>query len=561
MEPLPVETAGMDFLQNLCSSCQRLNASLAARETDPDQIPRRGWQVLSLPVGKRPQNSSCDFVDSSSTWHQLLADNTDYMSDYSIDVGFIHSTQFVWESFRAGVVAHIPATDLSSPIVRSIEPAAIDWGSLNCWISHCQSSHAECTKADPRSDGLPYLYLIDCVQGLVVRVKRKRNISNAQLRLGPQTRRKAPVEGSWPEGSFSVLDALLTIQDAIRVVRELSLRYLWVDKYCINQADVEEKRLILRNMDQIYEHATATIVAIHGDNDKAGLPDVSTVLRKPQPQVQTQGVVQNSTWATPGWTYQESRLSCRCLFFTENQVYHVCKKTTRSEVIAQEGDSCWISFGLNAAGLNAALYAGENTMSTDFIHDRFAFSKRQLTKESDILDAFRGILNRSPFVTFWGLPIKLRNSKLNAHAEQDKDAPQRRRPGFPSWIWTSVVGEIFNLGRGHQSVLGSYLSGEADVNTNGESPIHIWLSLQHNWVSLDKIVELCRSNVLPEEAVILLYWNDYQKAKKRRFILMLLVWIEDGVAQRKGILGDYRSEYDADVLEKVPKYRRTFILT
>jgi len=138
--------------------------------------------------------------------------------------------------------------------------------------------------------------------------------------------RQAAVQGTWPDGSFSFNDAPLTVQDAVRVVRNLQMKFLWVDKYCINQEQGDERRMMLRNMDQIYENAEATIVAIYGDNDEAGLPGVSIIPGKPQPRSQTaQGclilscppikmVLNASVWATSGWTYQEAWLSRRCLF-------------------------------------------------------------------------------------------------------------------------------------------------------------------------------------------------------------------------------------------------------
>lgn len=65
-------------------------------------------------------------------------------------------------------------------------------------------------------------------------------------------------------------------------------------------------------MDHIYENAEATIVAMYGENDRAGLPGVSGISRRPQscfrtargclvsscPPVST--VTQASVWATRG---------------------------------------------------------------------------------------------------------------------------------------------------------------------------------------------------------------------------------------------------------------------
>ena len=89
------------------------------------------------------------------------------------------------------------------------------------------------------------------------------------------------------EGPFPFEQTPLTIQDAICVVRKLDQRYLWVDKYCIKQEGGPEKELMIRNMGHIYDNAEATIVAVYGENDEAGLPGVSRIPRTPQPRLST----------------------------------------------------------------------------------------------------------------------------------------------------------------------------------------------------------------------------------------------------------------------------------
>ena len=171
--------------------------------------------------------------------------------------------------------------------------------------------------------------------------------------------------------------------------------------------------------------------------------------------------------------------------FTEYQVYSVCQETTRSEAVPSESHRCWISLGLNYGRLDARLY-GEGTAIMDgLIQDRFSFSRRRLTYESDILDAFRGILNRSPFVTFWGVPITPPGAKMDPHTglalgllwcrrdkasksaplKESEDVFRRRRPGFPTWSWASVTGEVFNQIYGAQSIFGSISQEEMTFQT------------------------------------------------------------------------------------------------
>jgi hypothetical protein len=137
-----------------------------------------------------------------------------------------------------------------------------------------------------------------------------------------------------------------TIEDAVIVVKNLGYRYLWVDRYCIDQANAEEKHAQISIMDQVYSGAVATLVAVTGENADAGLPGVSSIPRDRQPQAKTNvGLLvstlphisyylSRSTWAKRGWTYQEAILSHRCLSFTTAQVYFVCRTSSRCESIA-----------------------------------------------------------------------------------------------------------------------------------------------------------------------------------------------------------------------------------
>jgi hypothetical protein len=85
--------------------------------------------------------------------------------------------------------------------------------------------------------------------------------------------------------SFSLDMAPLTVRDAVQVVKSLRRKYLWVDRYCIDQNNAAEKEMMIQNMDSIYENAEATIVALYGEDDQSGLPGISSIGRTPQPSL------------------------------------------------------------------------------------------------------------------------------------------------------------------------------------------------------------------------------------------------------------------------------------
>jgi hypothetical protein len=128
-----------------------------------------------------------------------------------------------------------------------------------------------------------------------------------------------------------------TIEDAIAVVGQLGFRYLWVDRYCINQNDPVDKHNQIKNMDQVYKYAQATILAGADSDPTYRLPRVSRKLRLPQPRARVldhllvstlpdpQELVRSSMWKTRAWTYQEAVFSRRRIyFFTDQQVYIEC---------------------------------------------------------------------------------------------------------------------------------------------------------------------------------------------------------------------------------------------
>jgi hypothetical protein len=73
-----------------------------------------------------------------------------------------------------------------------------------------------------------------------------------------------------------------TIEDAMLLVSKLNEHYLWVDSLCIIQDDAETKYSNIKQMDSIYSHAVATIIALSGFDADAGLPGVRPGTRDPQ---------------------------------------------------------------------------------------------------------------------------------------------------------------------------------------------------------------------------------------------------------------------------------------
>lgn len=247
--------------------------------------------------------------------------------------------------------------------------------------------------------------------------------------------------------------------------------------------------MMIHSMDSIYEHSEGTIVALHGDDDESELPGVSKTPRSPQLRVHTERgivisscppittVIAESTWNTRGWTYQEARFSRRCLFFSKFQVYFVCRESVKSEAVPFDSSASTVAQMLNDS-LNARLFERESSIPDGFHSDRLEYTKRNLAKPKDILDAFWGITQRSAFITVGGIPVRLLESNvdlntgfalgllwlrwpgwtISRHLLNSSSSLGIRRPGFPTWSWTSLLAEIYQDTYGLQSAYGKFVN-------------------------------------------------------------------------------------------------------
>ena len=342
---------------------------------------------------------------------------------------------------------------------------------------------------------------------------------------------------NWPfgadDGSISIPQLPLTIRDALQVVRELGMKYLCVDCLCIDQHDPEEKAVMLQNMDQVYSLADATIVALHGRDSSAGLPGVSSVVREEQSSFDTprgvllstlkplEAAVEESVWATRGWTYQEVRLSRRCFFFTSSQVYFSCQQHTRSETVPGDARSSNIAVYVNRSALEPGLFGYRRSMAGALSLDKLLYTSRQLTFPLDSLDAFQGILRKSGFVTFYGIPIVPLNAKLDPnlgfsmgllwrrkplwmrdrlyHSTTRDMIIYSRRPCFPTWSWASVSGPAWHDSHGPSTQFSSFLEGSQAVSLDVRPPVKYSLQpAAGRFEPIEHIMRTNRSPLIPE---------------------------------------------------------------
>ena len=280
------------------------------------------------------------------------------------------------------------------------------------------------------------------------------------------------------------------VEDAITVTKTLSWRYLWVDRYCIDQQDEVHKNDQINNMDKIYKGATVTLVAAAGIDDSFGLPGIGGTCRALQPYAVVKRTVlastlcdpeysiHDTTWSTRAWTYQEGVLSNRRLVFTEQQIYFECKNMHCCEAIRKPLDILHRKRGRqglranvrrgyieNHCGLSGTRRYDDNADPCDSICNKFTqlrshlerFTGRNLSHASDSINAFMGILreyaSQEPVIHhYYGLPLNhpWEDSPVAAFTvsltwvpdRRLNKRPVRRRHGFPSFSWAGWVGVV-----------------------------------------------------------------------------------------------------------------------
>ncbi|KAL1599749.1 hypothetical protein SLS60_007553 [Paraconiothyrium brasiliense] len=383
---------------------------------------------------------------------------------------------------EAGYVACLPKEREAGLFVPQMISERFDSVKARSWLRHCKKSHgASCNEY---SEVIPGLEVIDC----------------ETLRIVPAEAGMQWVALSYVWGQHQSQDNLgdtepgvlpsdipRTVRDTIEVTITLGYRYLWIDRYCINQEDAAKKHDLIAKMDIIYRGADLTIAAAAGHDENAGLPGVGTTTRKKQAIVELDSCTilstgpdpafktEQSRWRSRGWTFQEGLLSRRRLIFTEYQSWFECceggwmealggpellnnpdEVRCTSGKIGRSLDGRLLSHHLTSRGLIAD--PDDRVIATRL--DQFAqivgrYSKRDLTFDEDSLNAFAGVSRHlrdsDPQLShIFGIPYMVSAPLELGSAEKymfyflswrhSRDSSPRRRPYFPSWTWAGWAG-------------------------------------------------------------------------------------------------------------------------
>lgn len=229
---------------------------------------------------------------------------------------------------------------------------------------------------------------------------------------------------------------------------------------------------MISQMDQIYANASITLIAASDGDTEVGLCGVSKP-RQLQRHVDIQDVallelplgheaLTSSKWASRAWTYQEGYLSTKRLIFTTTQVLFLCNGSYGAESLQRLVDSpCCTNNTRAFAHLIPNFTRSTRKFSIkDLLKQVQEYSERDLTRSSDSLNAFLGVLSyyaknsansMSPVLQLpWGLFASANKSprmdNFSLYFFWTHRSTATRRSDFPSWSWIGWGGALESWG-------------------------------------------------------------------------------------------------------------------
>lgn len=351
--------------------------------------------------------------------------------------------------------------------------ATVDYSLIRSWIRKCdQTHHPTCSK---HLVGLVVgpSRLIDVRSHQIIRTDSRKFVVYAALSYVWGRREQLKLDADTMQSLEKPRGLKLfereippTIKDAMTVCQKVGIRYLWVDSLCIRQDLGDEKQREINAMASIYNGAIFTIVAASADDAWAPLPGVSKSTRPTHIPKIIKGLklaragddyritVEQSTWNTRGWTYQEGILSRRLLIFSPDQVFFRCNSAIwQEDTVLEFPDSMEYKVQMAEPGIEhpfwkeslggispASFFQSYNDMVKSYV-------ERELTNAKDALNAFNGVLKvieESRAMKFSvGLPEKYFYIALCFSFPEFDGVPEQvlRRPMFPTWSWVAWESE------------------------------------------------------------------------------------------------------------------------
>lgn len=286
---------------------------------------------------------------------------------------------------------------------------------LNGWLSECHEHHETCFNHKDLPVLPTRLIAVGGVSDTQVRLLETANMRGRWVALsyrwGPPLstvmRTTSATLAEYRE-TITVGNLPRTIQDAIRVTRELEIPYLWVDRFCIIQDSKEDWEKESSRMATIYRDSYVTIAASSGVSDESSLYlDRLNVSNTPveiklgekvhgssarwlhgtrQP---FRDIVKNDPLQARGWTLQETELSIRVIYFSEHEQFWQCREGVSQELAPAQLFTA--NDPLVPRRMFDAFAKWPMNIFTRFYDAVEEFTARELTYQTDMLPAMSGL--------------------------------------------------------------------------------------------------------------------------------------------------------------------------
>ncbi|KAF4439486.1 hypothetical protein F53441_12593 [Fusarium austroafricanum] len=495
-----------------CAFCRLLRKQIVQDEmlsnTDPDD-----WEGMKISLNP-------------------LDDGPEYALRLEVDLSDVD--RFKYSRFVINMVDQESAQPppLQGLVVRR---DAADMLRLRGWLHTCNESHKSPSDGDSTTYLKPLtstIRVIDTVENCVKEVDTPCEYiclsyvwgTGSQTQYTTKTRDQLSTPGGLENAELPQ-----TILDAIKVTRELGVRYIWIDALCITQDDDDDKAKIISNMGTIYANAMLSIMASTNINPTDGLPGVGVLRSQEQNIEKLQGLtlavafqdprqmysnIEDRLWNTRAWTFQERVLSRRSVYFTDSQMCFVCPHGAAFEDTVQVPDPNYtitpannqlqLTSGVHhlwthiwtdptqAQYINKAfqteddmiIFVGEDpatgepsedgsplykykaiansdtidaplikgdTLWEVYAHAVSAYTKRDMTWQSDAVNAFVGIadlIGRGTNTTFWHAMPEFDFARSLLWYPQEPMTRRRSPDGkalFPSWSWAAWQGHVTRI--------------------------------------------------------------------------------------------------------------------
>ncbi|KAE9368198.1 HET-domain-containing protein, partial [Stipitochalara longipes BDJ] len=266
-----------------------------------------------------------------------------------------------------------------------------------------------------------------------------------------------------------------TFQNAIRITRDLGVRYLWIDSLCIIQDDAKDWFKESNIMGDVYSNSHCTISATGANDGSEGLfLDREQLVRGsflrvkaswdgqgPRKYYERDGIlsklpqgkkdtelwsreVDSATLNSRGWVLQERFLSRRNLMFGRNCLFWECDG--KRAIFSISGTNiCIFVLTRKDSEVNGAAGAPNAYRYWNEIVEYY--SKKHLTKESDRLVALYGIAQsiqkqytKDEYVAGLWKEHLINQLMWTTYKNLKKRRPAAYRA--PSWSWASVIGKL-----------------------------------------------------------------------------------------------------------------------